>query len=145
MRPLSGRTLSDDTDYQPFLDRIVPEDREKMADIMRRGAQTSSTSSFASCIRTDRMRWIRDRGFPIRDESGKVYRVAGIANDITERKLAEEALRESEERFRQLADNISEVFWLRSPDFKHLLYVSPMYERSAAEPAKVSMQRGTVL
>ncbi len=75
------------------------------------------------------IRWIRDRGFPIRDQSGQVYRIAGIANDITERKLAEEALRESEERFRQLADNIQEVFWLRSPDFKELLYVSPMYEK----------------
>ena len=34
-------------------------------------------------------RWIHDRAFPIRDDSGKVYRVVGIAEDITERKLAE--------------------------------------------------------
>lgn len=128
---MSGRSPEErynDTDYQPFLDRIVPEDREKMADIMRRGAHEFDVE-FRILHADGSQRWIRDRGFPIRDESGKVYRIAGIANDITERKLAEEALRESEERFRQLAANISEVFWLRSPDFKHLLYVSPMYEK----------------
>jgi len=38
------------------------------------------------------IRWIRDRGFPVRDASGKVYRIAGIAEDITERKEAEERL-----------------------------------------------------
>jgi PAS domain S-box-containing protein len=41
-------------------------------------------------------RWIRNRGFPVKDASGKVYRIAGVAEDITARKKAEAALRQSE-------------------------------------------------
>ncbi len=53
------------------------------------------------------IRWIRDRGFPVYNNKGEVYRVAGIAQDITENKLAEEALKESETRFKELFQNMS--------------------------------------
>ncbi|WP_447973648.1 PAS domain-containing sensor histidine kinase [Nitrospira sp. Kam-Ns4a] len=53
---------------------------------------------------------------------------SGIIRDIAERKRAEATLREHEERFRQLAENIREVFWMTTPDKDKLLYVSPAYE-----------------
>jgi PAS domain S-box-containing protein len=61
--------------------------------------------------------------------------MAGIILDITERKLAEQAqhaaeqaLRESDETFRQMAENIHEVFWLTDVSKTQMLYISPAYE-----------------
>jgi len=54
----------------------------------------------------------------------------------TERQLAEETLRASNEKFHALADNITDVFWIRSPDMQQLQYVSPAYERVWGHPVE---------
>lgn len=73
-------------------------------------------------------RWFAARGQAVWDETGRPVRMSGSFSDITGRKLAEEALRESEERFRQVTENIREVFWLAVLDKSRILYVSPGYE-----------------
>jgi PAS domain S-box-containing protein len=132
-----------DQGYQPFLDMIVPEDRERIAAVMRRGAQEFDVE-FRIARPDGSLRWIRDRGFPIRDQAGVVLRIAGIAHDITERKLAEAALRESEERFQQIAESIHEVFWLANADLSRMLYVSPSFQNLIGGPFELRQQNANI-
>ena len=73
-------------------------------------------------------RWFLVRTVPLRDEQGKIVKWYGTSADIEDRKRAEDARRESEEKFRQLAENIREVFWMTTPHLEEVLYVSPAYE-----------------
>jgi PAS domain S-box-containing protein len=71
---------------------------------------------------------------PLRDSSGTVTHFLGVQRDITERIRTESALRESNEKFRQMAENISDVFWIRSPDMREVHYLSPAFERIWGRP-----------
>ncbi len=66
---------------------------------------------------------------PIEDGSGRITGASVIARDITKQRRAVAQLRASEERFRELAATIEEVFWVTDPRNARMLYVSPGYER----------------
>jgi two-component system cell cycle sensor histidine kinase/response regulator CckA len=78
--------------------------------------------------------WFFDRGVMSRDAQGRLTRVIGIMWDISDRKRAEEVLRENEERFRQLAENIQEVFWMTDLAKNQMIYISPGYEKIWGRP-----------
>jgi PAS domain S-box-containing protein len=81
-----------------WLDAIHPDDREQVLEAALREQQTGIYDKEYRIARPDGdIRWIRDRAFPVRDSRGEIYRVAGIAEDITERKEADEALRRARE------------------------------------------------
>lgn len=67
------------------------------------------------------IRWISARAHPIRTSEGFVTAVAGIAEDITERKLAEEALRESEAQLRQIIDLVPHMIFVKDWEGRFLL------------------------
>ncbi len=83
-----------------FFEAIHPEDRDhvRAASLERQGRGEAVDVEYRVVRPDGSVRWVRDRSFPVRDTSGRVYRMAGIAEDITERKRAEQALREADRR-----------------------------------------------
>src|SRR5438552_1771086 len=60
-----------------------------------------------------RVRWVSTTRMPFRDNDGKIIGTFGVARDITRVKLAEEGLRESEQRFRTFVDHATDAFFLQ--------------------------------
>ena len=117
------------------LDFVHPDERAHVMNRMREVLDGSRSASFME------RRYVKLDGSPIDveaaatlypDPAGPAIQV--ILRDITGRKRAEIALRESEERFRQIAETIDEVFWVTSPDKNQMLYVSPAYEKIWGRP-----------
>jgi PAS domain S-box-containing protein len=140
-----------------WLGRVHAADRERMLIRMQQMAQPGGgdlwDEEFRAIHPIHGERWMAGIGRVIRDAQGRLIRMMGINLDITPRKQAEEAvrqlnesleqrvlertreleatnqaLRDSERRFRQVVENIKEVFWVSSPTKLDLMYISPAYE-----------------
>ena len=86
-----------------WIEPIHPEDLQMVATAFRDQSPDNLFSIEYRIILPDgSIRWIWDRAFSMTDYEGDVKRIAGIAEDITERKLAELSLIESERRYRTL-------------------------------------------
>ena len=75
-----------------FLDAIHPQDQQRVLDVLPRRTLGTYDEEYRIVRPDGSVRWVRDRAFPVRDQSGEVYRVAGIADDVTERRRVAEAL-----------------------------------------------------
>ncbi|HET7440782.1 MAG TPA: sigma 54-interacting transcriptional regulator [Terriglobales bacterium] len=89
---------------------IHAEDRARVLNALH---QAKATGKFEEEFRITRadgvLRWVSARGFPIRDSQGNTYRLGGVVQDITERRQVEAALRESEDRYRDLVEHSQDL------------------------------------
>ncbi|MUG95043.1 PAS domain-containing protein [Scytonema sp. UIC 10036] len=104
-----------------FIDAIHPSDRQRVISHLQSHTSTPFEIEYRVVRPDGTMRWVRDRGFPVFDANERVIRRAGVAQDITESKLAET-------RFRHLAANVPGVIYryvLHPDGSDELLYISP--------------------
>jgi len=89
-----------------WLKSVSPEDRDKVLAAIPKDSAEITGEILIPVYKINRsdgsQRLIRARAFPVRDKQGRIYRIAGIAEDITEQKQSESALAQSEFLFRQL-------------------------------------------
>jgi PAS domain S-box-containing protein len=106
--------------HQDWIERIHPEDRDRalhhfLATV--NGADLRYSSEYRIVKPSDgQVRWIAAEAQIERDENGQPLRLVGAHMDITERTLAKELLRESEERFRLIANSAPVPMWVSKLD-----------------------------
>ena len=124
-----------------FVDRLHPADRDEVlkgiAERFEPG--TPPPAEFRWIHRDGRTVWVGMRRVALDSSSGRV--ALGTVADVTARKEAEHALgrvagqlAETERRFRDIAENVRAVFWIRNAATAEVLYVSPAYEEIWGRP-----------
>jgi len=110
---------------------IHPDDARDYTAAFSRSAASHTSFSAEARVRRGNGEWriVGSRAEPRLSPSGEYMGHIGLSADITERRQANEALRSSEEKFRQLAENIREIFWIKDAESDKFLYVSPAYEQ----------------
>ncbi|HUI31056.1 MAG TPA: PAS domain S-box protein [Candidatus Acidoferrales bacterium] len=78
-------------------------------------------------------KWLCTTKLPLRDEKGQIIGLVGIGRDITNSKITEQRLRESEKRFRLISENVVDIITVLDSDYV-CLYASPSYRQDGIEP-----------
>jgi diguanylate cyclase (GGDEF)-like protein/PAS domain S-box-containing protein len=90
-----------------WAEAIHPDDRASIDEKYQSGMLAGTFEYQYRVVRPDgSIRWVQARGFPVRDDVGRTVRIAGVAEDITERKLIADELRESDRRFSDMLGNV---------------------------------------
>ena len=108
------RTTRSGTAFQEWETRLHPEDRDRAfatLDEYLAGKRAAFVLEHRLRHKDGSYRWILSRGVAVRDETGKPVRMAGSHVDLTERRQAEQALRESESKLRAFITNVPAILF----------------------------------
>ncbi len=128
-------------------DAIHPQDRERVRAAFEKQIRKEQdyTEEYRIVWPDGSIRWVQDRGFQIKDEMGKVYRIGGIATDITKRKQAEKEqehllrqIQEQSQRMQQIINTVPEGVLLLDAGRKVVL-ANPVAEENLAALAEVGI------
>src|SRR5207245_5374094 len=106
-------------DHETRIAPVHPDDRAPVEEAASRylAGETGKYEIESRVRRKDgSYRWVLSRGVAVRDAAGKPIRFVGSGVDITDRKRAEEALRENEQRWRSLTEALPQLVWTATPD-----------------------------
>ncbi|KAA1054207.1 PAS domain-containing protein [Azospirillum argentinense] len=117
LRQLDGHGfLTDTTDgNKAWLEEYIhPDDQPQLLDAVREAIRTKSAFDLEHRVRQadGSLGWTHSRAVPILDADGEVCEWFGTASNITSRRRTDEALRESEARFRLMADAVPQIVWI---------------------------------
>ena len=120
--------------YAAFLEYIHPDDRAAV-DAAYSGSVREGKDAYEiehRIIRKDNreVRYVHEKCQHIKDKSGKIVRSLGMVHDITDRKMAEQALKESEERFRAIAEASPILIAVSRVSDGTILYTNRTYEEA---------------
>ncbi len=126
-----GLSIDADFSHQVLMTSIHPDDRTSVQAAIQDSItnHTDYDVEYRTIWDDRSTHWVLVRGFTIYDADGTPLEMVGTSLDITDRKQTEEALRESEARFRSFAENSNDVVWITTAHEYRLIYVSPAYEQ----------------
>jgi PAS domain S-box-containing protein len=123
--------------YETFIGHVLPEDRQHVDKAFRAAVENGTGWHFECRIRRagdGEIRWIEASSEPLTGNDGRVVKIFGLVGDITARKAAEEALRESERKFRAIADTMPQIVWSTRADGYHDYFNRRWYEFTGLSP-----------
>ncbi len=114
----------------PLLARKIvhPEDRNRYEQHFRSMEPSGKPLILRYLHKAGHVTWAEEIDVPVYDVNGQLIAYEGIVRDVTERRQAEDAVRESEKRFKSIIEHITDIFFILNSDYE-MLYISPQADK----------------
>jgi PAS domain S-box-containing protein len=115
----------DDLQGSQWINVLHPDERAAVLDRWRIAVETGTPYENIERVRRadGEYRWFLSRAQPLRDDLGNIVKWYGADTDVEDQKRAEDALRESEQRFRDFTESASDWYWETGPDHRFIAHL----------------------